>query len=122
MIEHKERIAIVIIIAALVIGNVFFSFNYFTLSKELVKVTSTQSKIEVNQKVINFASLFIKKVLQSNTEVDFETRLSLENAVRELKDEEIMAEWQNFLRSKTEAEAQSSVKKLLGILITKIQK
>ena len=44
-----------------------------------------------------------------------ETRLSLENAVRDLKDEEIMAEWQNFIASKTEADAQTSVKKLLGI-------
>ncbi len=121
MIENKNRI-VVIIIGILLIGNVFFGFYYFTLSKELKILTSNQSKVEVNQKVINFASLFIEKVLQADTEVNFETRLSLENAVRELKDEEIIAEWQRFTASKTEAGAQDSVKKLLGILITKIQK
>ncbi len=122
MIENRNRIVVTIVIGILLIGNVFFGLYYFTLSNELKILISNQSKVEVNQKVINFASMFIKKVLQADTEVDFETRLSLENAVRELKDEEIMAEWQRFTVSKTEAEAQNSVKKLLGILISKIQK
>ncbi|MEI8175216.1 MAG: hypothetical protein WCG28_04675 [bacterium] len=80
------------------------------------------TQTELNEKVISFASMFINKVLKSEKEVDFETRLSLENAVRDLKDEEVMSEWQNFTASKTEIEAQNSVKKLLGILISKIQK
>ncbi len=123
MIEPKvERIAIIVVISALVVGNVFFGFNYFALSKEIGEAKSGQSKVETNEKIINFTSLFIKKVLQADTEVDFETRLSLENAVRDLKDAEVIAEWQNFTGSSTEAEAQNSVKKLLGILINKIQK
>lgn len=120
--ENKERVFCVILIGLLVVGNVFFASNYFSLSKELAMIKSTASKVKLNEKVINFAALFIKKVLQAETEVNFETRLSLENAVRDLKDEEIMAEWQNFVGSSTELEAQNSVKKLLGILITKIQK
>lgn len=119
--ENKKRI-ITIFIGLLVVGIVFLGYNYFTLYKELQTIKSSETKVEVNQKVIDFASMFIKKVLQADKEVDFETRLSLENAVRDLKDEEIMAEWQNFTASKTEADAQNSVKKLLGILITKIQK
>ncbi len=121
MIENEKRfIAILIII--LILGNVFFAYKYFAFYKELQTIKSTQTKVELNQKIINFASMFIKKVLQAEKEVDFETRLSLENAVRGLKDEEVMAEWQNFTVSKTEAAAQNSVKKLLGILINKIQK
>jgi hypothetical protein len=46
----------------------------------------------------------------------------LENEVRDLKDPAVMAEWQNFTNSKTEADAQNSVKTLLGILVDKIQK
>jgi len=121
MINYK-RIFILVIIGALVIGNVFFAFHYFSTYKELESIKSTQIKAELNTKVVDFASLFIKKVLQADTEVDFETRLTLENAVRDLKDEEIKKEWQNFIASKTESEAQNSVKRLLGILITKIQK
>jgi len=121
-IENKERVAIIIVIGALVIGDVFFGFNYFFLNQELQTVKTEQTKSDLNTKVLAFTSLFIQKVLQANTEVDFETRLSLENAVRDLKDDQIMAEWQNFTASTTEAGAQASVKKLLGILVSKIQK
>lgn len=110
-----------IVIGALIISDVFFGLNYFLVKRELEMVKSTATKVEINDSIVNFTSLFIKKVLQAETEVDFETRLSLENAVRGLKDEEVMAEWQNFVGSKTEAEAQNSVKKLLGILISKVQ-
>lgn len=122
MMENKKRIVIILVIGALLIGNVYFTFNYFSISKELEMVKSSESKVQVNERILNFTSLFIKEVLQANTEVNFETRLSLENAVRDLKDKEVMTEWENFTASKTEADAQNSVKKLLGILITKIQK
>jgi hypothetical protein len=120
--ETKNRLVIIIVIGALVIGNAFFVPNYFFAYNELQEIKSTQTKTELNTKVVNFTSMFIKKVLQADKEVDFETRLSLENAVRDLKDEQVMQEWQNFIGSKTEQEAQNSVKKLLGILISKIQK
>jgi len=118
---HKRAI-LILIIGILIAGNVFFALSYFNVAKELQKIESTQSKIQLNEKVVNFAEMFIKKVLQADNEVDFETRLSLENAVRDLKDEEIISEWNRFTGSKTEADAQNSVKRLLGILITKIQK
>ena len=121
MIENKKRIVLIIVIGALLIGNVFFALNYYLTYKDLQETKATESKTEINQKVLTFASLFIKKVLQANAPIDFDTRLSLENAVRDLNDPAIMAEWQNFTNSKTEADAQNSVKTLLGILIDKIQ-
>jgi hypothetical protein len=122
MIENKNRIVLIIIIGALAIGNAYFAPNYFFVSRELQEIKSIQSKTEINEKVVNFTSMFVKKVLQADKEVDFETRLSLENAVRDLKDQQVMTEWRNFTNSKTEIEAQNSVKTLLGILIEKIQK
>jgi len=119
--QNNKRI-VEVIIFLLVLGNVFFGYSYFRTYKELQTVKSVGANVESNKKVANFALLFIKKVLQADKEVDFETRLSLENAVRELNDEEIMAEWQKFTGSKTEADAQNSVKRLLELLITKIQK
>lgn len=118
----NKNVFLVAIISLLVLGNVFFALNYFPLVKQLKEVKSAEAKITLNTKVISFAEMFIKKVLQADKEVDFETRLSLENSVRGLNDEEIMAEWQKFTNSKTEADAQNSVKKLLEILISKIQK
>lgn len=109
-------------ITALIVGNAFFAYKYFTFYEELKIIKSAQRNVELNQNVINFTKMFIKKVLQAEKEVNFETRLSLENAVRDLKDGEILAEWQNFIGSKTEADAQNSVRKLLEILVNKIQK
>ena len=120
--ESKKRIVLIIVIGALLIGNVFFAFNYFFLYQDLQTLSAEKDKTETNGRVLNFASMFVKKVLQADSEVDFETRLSLENAVRDLKDKEVMEEWQNFTGSKTEMEAQNSVKKLLEILISKIQR
>ena len=121
MMENNKRIVEVIVLV-LLLATGFFAYSYFKTYKELQTIKSEQIKVEFNQKVADFASLFIKKVLQADKEVDFETRLSLENAVRDLNDSEIMAEWQKFTGSKTEAEAQNSVKRLLEILVTKIQK
>jgi hypothetical protein len=45
----------------------------------------------------------------------------LETAVRDLKDEEILNQWQKFVDSKTETEAQKEVKNLLELLINKIK-
>ena len=84
--ENKKRIFIIIVFGILIIVNVFLAFKYVSIAKELQEVKSNQTKVEFNSNVINFTSMFIKKVLQANIEVDFETRLSLENAVRGLKD------------------------------------
>ena len=119
---NHNRIVVIIIVGVLLIGNAFFGLNYFFNYQELQNLKSTESKVELNTKVLDFASMFIKKVLQADKEVDFETRLSLENAVRGLKDDAVMSEWQNFIGSKTEKDAQNSVKKLLEILVNKIQK
>lgn len=121
MLENKKNIVELFVIV-LIIGYGFFAYNYFNLYQELKTVESTKSKAELNDKVLDFTALFIKEVLQAETEVDFDTRLALENSVRDLKDEEILKEWQKFIGSKTEASAQNSVKSLLGILISKVQK
>ena len=70
---------------------------------------------------MNFTKLFITQVLRADGEVDFETRLKLENAVRELNDQNILAQWQKFVESETEEEAQEEVKNLLGMLVNKIE-
>ena len=115
--EHNKHLPLIVLIGVLVVGNVFFGLGYWSQNNELGRAEVAA----VNTKVLDFTSLFIREVLQAESEVDFETRLNLENAVRDLKDAEIMAEWQTFVASSTELEAQNSVKKLLEILVGKIQ-
>ena len=113
---------VIVFIGLLIIGNIFFLSRYISVSEELRNMQATEAKVTLNQKVLDFSSMFIKEVLEANTQVDFNTRLSLENSVRALNDNEILTQWQNFTSAQTEVDAQNAVKKLLEILVSKIQK
>jgi hypothetical protein len=63
--------------------------------------------------------MFTEKVLLAERDVDFDTRLSLETAVRALNDQEIFDQWQKFTKSATKEEASAEAKKLLRILVQK---
>ncbi len=76
---------------------------------------------KINDKTLEFAKLFVDKVLLTKSEVSFDDRLKLENAVRELNDGEILGEWNKFVNSKNETDAQEAVKGLLGLLVHKIK-
>ena len=76
---------------------------------------------KTNQKVLDFTKLFIDEVLKANAEINFDTRLKLENAVRGLNDQDILTQWQKFTDSKAEGEAQLEVKNLLETLVGKIR-
>lgn len=120
--EHTstKRIAMIAVIGVLLISTVYFALQTFFLNKDLLAAENELVSFHQNERVINFTKLFVEKVLKADEEVDFDTRLRLENAVRDIKDEEILAQWQKFVGSKTEAAAQEEVKNLLGILVEKI--
>ena len=122
MMERNKNLPLIVLIGVLLLGNAFFGIGYFAQKSVLDQAEAVRAKAEVNTKVVDFTMMFIKQVLQAEKEVDFETRLRLENAVRDLKDDNIVAEWQVFTNARTEIEAQNSVKRLLEALVGKIQK
>ena len=111
----------VVLAVILLVGTVFFGVRYFAIQKELRATKSSLETQITNGKVLEFAKMFIDKVLKADKEVDFETRLKLETAVRNLSDEEILVQWQKFTEAKTEIQAQAGVKTLLEILVNKIK-
>ena len=118
-IMQKQRLILLVLIGALVIGSVYLVLKNYSLSKKLVASQADAVSIHKNEKIISFTQLFVDKVLNADKEVDFETQLQLENAARDLKDNEVLALWQKFTNSKTETEAQAEVKNLLRLLISK---
>ncbi len=116
----NRKTILIIIILILLASNVIFAVKYFVAQKELGQTQAALGTQKTNEKILEFTNLFIGKVLKAETEVDFETRLRLENAVRNLSDEEILAQWEEFTESKTEAQAQEKVKNLLEMLVGKI--
>lgn len=117
---NKQKITLIIILILLA-GVIFFGFKYFAVQKEIQQTQITLEVQKTNEKVLNFTKFFIEKVLKADTEVGFETRLKLERMVRNLDDEEILAQWQKFVESKTEVGAQEEVKNLLEMLMGKIE-
>lgn len=117
----KKRITLIAIIGALFVSNVYFILKVNSLIGELAEAKKEISTFNRNGKVISFSRLFIDNVLKAGKEVDFDTRLKLENAVRDIKDDEILAQWDKFTKSQTEEGAQDEVKNLLDLLMKKIQ-
>ena len=117
----KPKIVYIIILVIFIASNFFFAARYSAIQKELQEIKIPLEIQEINEKVLNFTKFFIEKVLKAEGEVDFETRLRLETAVRDLDDQEILAQWQRFVDSKSESEAQQEVKNLLELLVTKIK-
>ena len=119
----KSKAFWVVIFLTLIGISALFSIKYFAASKELGSIKVIISSQRYSGKYLDFLKMFIKLVIKSDKEVDFETRLKLENAVRQLKEEyndsEILLQWQKFVASTNEAEAQKNVKDLLVMLVDK---
>ncbi len=110
-----------LVIAALLVTSVFLGVKVVGLQTELSQTRTALATQKTNEKVLDFTKMFTEKVLKADSAVDFETRLQLENAIRNLNDPEILAQWQLFVDSKNEADAQTNVKNLLGLLVSKIK-
>jgi len=110
---HRWRtIALIFIGMSLLMGLYLFQ----TVREEYVlNISGTEQR---KDELLSFTELFINNVLTNDGEVDFETRLQLENAVRSLDDKNILTQWQNFVNSPSETEAQESVASLLRLLIS----
>lgn len=113
---NKTNSACLIIILILLAGNIFFADKYFSLRKELSQAKSSLEAVQYGKKYSDFNKMFIDKILKAEDAVDIETRLDLENAVRNLGDAEVLAQWKKFVDSPSEKDSQEAVKNLLGML------
>lgn len=115
----KKKIIITTLVLSLSL-NVFLAGSYFILRKNFIEPQKIVEREQTNKKIASFTNLFIEKVLKAEKDVDFEERLALETAVRDLNDEEILAQWKKFTESETKEDAQKEVKNLLELLAKKI--
>ena len=111
------EIASIVILVILLTAGIYFGIRYFII---LEKANILSEQRDVSAKILNFENLFINKVLKSQGEVSYQDRLKLENAVASIGDSYITSQWQTFLASKTEAEAQQNVLNLLNTFVQRI--
>ncbi len=121
--RHVTGIDIIagVVIVLLAMSTVFMYTQRQELARQLESVRHAKEMVSLNERVLVFMQLFIDKVLKSEGEIDFETRLALEASVRALDNQVILTAWQRFTESKTERDAQKAVKDLLGVLVSEIQ-
>ncbi len=119
---NKKALIVSIIILILLAGNVFLGIKCFLQGQENTLAKKQIINQEQDNKIISFLNLFILKVLKADGEVSFEDRLQLENDVRNLKNEEILNQWERFTESSSEEQVQIEVKNLLELLVKNIIK
>jgi len=118
-IYRRENIPFLIIIVLVATVLILAGQNY-SERRDLIVAQNTIKTFQYNQKILDFTTMFITKVLKADGEVSFEDRLNLENTVRNIDDKTIFDQWQKFVNAKNEIEAQIEVKNLLELLINKI--
>lgn len=91
------------------------------LSYQLYVALQAYKMQQNDTRVLAFTRMFVEDVLMANKEIDFDTRLSLETAVRELNDKEIFDQWQTFTKSSAKENASTEAKILLDLLVKKIK-
>src|SRR3989338_3199657 len=101
---------------------VVLGVGYINTLGQLAEARAQTVQQQLNDKTIAFMVLFIDKVLGVSGEVDFDTRLNMENRVRELQNPDILAAWQKFTNSQTEREAQANVRGFLQILVKNLKR
>ena len=109
-----------LIIAILILTNITAVYFIFVQSSNAANLQNVIAQQKTNTKVVVFTQALIEKVLKSTSPVDFETRLALENMVRNLGDKVILDEWNNFVNSTDSNKAQIEIKNLLDLLVKKI--
>jgi len=118
-----QRLTIVygIITVILVSAIIFLGFSWINTLIDLKTQSEIAKTQQLNIKVVDFLQLFISKVLKNEKEIIFEERLQLENAVLDLKDQEILDQWHKFTKSENEVDAQRATIDLLHLLVRKIE-
>ena len=117
--KTSEKILTVFVVILTLI-SVYLLVQCFLFRAQLKETEQIVKDQQVNIKIISFINLFVDKVLSGQTEVSFEDRLQLENSVRDINDQEIINQWQKFVKSGIEEESQQNLSKLLKLLVTKI--
>jgi hypothetical protein len=114
----KARLLSNILMLILLIGNIFFSIQYIGSIKQeaLAKEDNTIERIQISR----FLKSFIDIVINSQGTVSFEDRVKLENDIRQIRDADLIKQWESFVDSKDSKIAQSTAIKLMSMLTSKM--
>ena|SRR3989338_9266628 len=111
---------IIAIIVALTALNLTLAWQWIATAQQTEKLNQEVIRNDKNHKIIVFTQLLTDTVLNQDKEISFEDRLELEQAVRNLNDQEIFDQWQLFTKSTSDAETQKNFIDLIKLLLSKV--
>ncbi|MFA6227305.1 MAG: hypothetical protein WC631_02435 [Candidatus Paceibacterota bacterium] len=116
----RTRLVSNFLMLVLVSGNIFFSIQYTENLKQ--QQVQKEDKIGTNIQVSRFLKLFVDIVLNTNEgqQISYDDRVQLENDVRQIKDAEVIAQWNSFVGSKDSKVAQKNAVALMKLLTNKL--
>jgi hypothetical protein len=117
----RVRIVSNIIMLILVAGNIYFSVQYTqNMLKEQSQQEISAAKDEVRFQSATFLKFFVDKVLTTNGVISYADRVKLESDIRQMNDSRLIEVWDEFVASTDPKEAQTSVVKLMSMLVSRM--
>ena len=118
--SQSNTVAYYFLIVIILLSNVYFFAIYRSAKKNAGLITVSEETFREGKRALKFMDLMVNLLLSGKVVSDDE-RIRLENAVRDIGDEVILAKWKAFTESDTEAMAQKKLLDLLMALIEKVE-
>jgi len=117
---QKSNYLIAIVGLILSVGIIFLSSQLFIYKAESLNAEKKIQAQQTNEKILIFTKMFVDKIFRRNPEASFEDRLELENAIRDLNNQEIFDQWRKFTSSVGDDDAQAQAVNLFNLLLNNI--
>lgn len=116
----KTRLLSNILLIILVAGNIFFSIQYMENIKQ--QANAKEETVSNSIQVSRFLKLFVDVVLnnEGGKTISYDDRLKLESDIRQIKDADLIKQWDSFVASKDAKAAQDNAIKLMKLLTNKL--
>lgn len=115
----KTRLFSNILMVVLLAGNIFFSIQYAESIKQQAAVQEDVNA-PTRLQTARFLKYFIDTVLNTKGTISFDDRVKLENDIRQIKDVDLIRQWDTFVGSKDATSAQDNAVKLMSLLVNKL--
>lgn len=117
----RVRMVSNVIMLVLLAGNIYFSVQYTqNMLKEQTQQEITAQKDAVRFQSATFLKFFVDKVLTTNGVISYADRVKLESDIRQMNDSRLIEVWDEFVASTDPKEAQTSVVKLMSMLVSRM--
>lgn len=109
-----------VLVSILLAGNVYVSMQYISVSKELTQLKNQASEIKNATVPASVVLTEVLDIVLNTRPTTSDSRIKLENDIRQLGDKAITAQWEAFVGSKDTKTSQANALKVIGLLEDKI--